>query len=80
MWDNLKFKIASVETFSENKLFGEKFVKNNINICKIIIDGIEYQLASYINEVYNENIYFLELKLKGVSKIKDMSNMFCVCR
>ena len=77
--DNLKFKIASVETFSQNKLFGEKFVKNNINKCKIIIDGREYKLASYINEVYNEYIYFLELKLKGVSKITDMSNMFCGC-
>ena len=77
--DKIRYKITTVETFSDNKLFGEKFVKNNINICKIIIDGIEYQLASYINEVYNKNIYFLELKLKGVSKIKDMSNMFCGC-
>ena len=81
--ENLKSKsflnMFKTETYSENKLFGEKFVKNNISKCKIIIDGIEYKLASYINEVYNESIYFLELKLKGVSKITDMSNMFCGC-
>ena len=76
---NLKFKITSTEKFSENKLFGEKFVKNNINICKIIIYGKEYPLSSYINEEYNENVYFLELKLKGVSKMINMNNMFCGC-
>ena len=69
--------IISVETYSQDKLFGEKFVKNNINKCKIIIDGREYKLASYINNVFKKDT--LELKLKGVSKIKDMSNMFCGC-
>ena len=76
---NLKFKIASTEIFSENKLFGEKFVKNNINNCKIIIYGKEYKLSSFINEEYNENVYFLEIKLKGVSKLINMNNMFCGC-
>ena len=28
-----------VETISENKLFGEKFVEFNKNICKLIIDN-----------------------------------------
>ena len=77
--DNLKFKIASTEIFSQNKLFGEKFVKNNINKCKIIIYGKEYELSSFINEEYNDDIYFLELKLRGVSKIINMDNMFCGC-
>ena len=77
--DSLKFKIASAETFSENKLFGEKFVKNNINNCKIIINGKQYNLSSYIKEEYNEYIYYLELTLKGVSRIINMDNMFCGC-
>ena len=76
---NFKFKITSKEAFSENKLFGEQFVKNNINKCKIDIYGKEYNLSSYINEEYNENVYLLELKLKGVSKITNMNNMFCGC-
>ena len=77
--DKLRYKMASSESFSENKLFGENFVKNNINNCKIIINGKQYNLASYINEEYNENIYLLELKLKGVSKIINMSTMFFGC-
>ena len=79
MFDKLVNKVFSTETVSEFKLFGEQFIKNNINKCKIIIDGREYKLASYIKEIYNEYIYFLELKLTGVSKVKDMSYMFCGC-
>ena len=36
-------------------------------------------MASYINEEYNDNKDFLELKLKGVSKITNMGKMFCGC-
>ena len=76
---NLKFKLTSKETFSEDKLFGEQFVKDNKNKCKIIINGKEYNLSSYIKEEYNKDIFLLELKLKGVSKIRTMNNMFCGC-
>ena len=78
-WDKLLPKMFSKETFSDCKIFGEAFVKNNKNYCKIIIDKREYQLSSYIKEVYNEYSCFLELKLKGVSKIRNMTNMFCGC-
>ena len=57
-WDKIKFKITSKETVSEDKLFGEEFVKNNKNYCKIIIDKREYQLSSYIKEVYNKKLIF----------------------
>ena len=33
------------------KLFGDKFVQNNINKCKIIIDGKEYKLCNNINYI-----------------------------
>ena len=76
---NLKFKITSKETFSENKLFGEKFVRNNENICTMIINGKEYKLSSYLESEYNKNIDFLELKLKGINRVTNMFCMFCGC-
>ena len=76
---SLTRKIASTEKFSQNKLFGEKFVKNNKNNCKIIISQKEYDLASFIDEEYNNNIDYLELKLKIFKKIISMDNMFCGC-
>ena len=75
----LSFQITYKETFSENKLFGEYFVKNNKDKCKININGKEYQLSSYIDNEYNKNVEFLEIKLKGVSKITDISGIFLGC-
>ena len=68
----------SGETVSEKKIFGENFVKNNKNKCKMIINGKEKELCSYLD---NENINNekLEIKLKGINKIIDSSYMFCGC-
>ena len=41
------------ETISKKKLFGERFVKNNKNICKIIINGKEKELCSYLKNYEN---------------------------
>ena len=60
-------------------IFGYKFVKNNRNICKMIIDNKEYQ----ITEQYNIENYInneLKIKLKGINNITDMSNMFYECK
>ena len=35
------------EEMSKNKLFGEIFIKNNKNNCKMIINGKEKELISY---------------------------------
>ena len=36
-------------------IFGSEFVKNNINICKIIIDNKEYEISEDYNiESYNK--------------------------
>ena len=68
------------EDLSDDKLFGETFVKNNKHLCKIIIGNRVYELKSYLNqeneEVKNEEF---KIKLKGVSKIKDLSYMFSGC-
>ena len=51
------------ETISENKIFGENFVKNNKNKCKMIINGKEKEISSYIdNENKNLNKEKIEIK------------------
>ena len=58
------------------RIFGENFVKNNKNKCKIIIDGKEYELMEEFNINIEERI---EIKLIEISKITDMSYMFSGC-
>ena len=60
-------------------IFGSKFVKNNRDKCKMIIDNKEYE----ITEQYNIENYInneLKIKLKGINKITDMSNIFRECK
>ena len=53
----------------ENKeninIFGEEFVKNNRNICRMIIDNKEYKISEEYN-IKNYNKNKLEIKLKGI--------------
>ena len=67
------------EEISKNKLFGEIFVKNNRNNCRIIINGVEKELFSFYNIENLEENQKLEVKLKGINNVKDMSYMFCGC-
>ena len=67
------------EELTKNKLFGEIFVKNNKNNCRIIINGLEQELISYYNIENLEDNQILEVKLKGINNVKDMSFMFCGC-
>ena len=78
--DYLTYKSNFNETLSNNKLFGENFVKINKHICKIDINGKEYELCSYLEDLFNEWYKVLKLKLKGINKITDMSYMFCGCQ
>ena len=68
------------ETISFQKLFGEKFVENNKNICKIIINNEKKDLCSYIE---NYEKYLIEdilvIKLIGIKNIIDSSYMFSGC-
>ena len=60
------------------RLFDDKFVENNKNICKMIIDNKEY----VIKEEYNVKSYknkILKTKLKGINNITDMSYIFFGC-
>ena len=59
-------------------IFGSKFVENNKNICKMIIDEKVYEVA----EQYNIKDYAnneLKIKLEGINNITNMSYMFNEC-
>ena len=68
------------DTNKEEKIniFGSKFVRNNKNKCKMIIENNEYELAEEYN-VENNNNNILKIKLKEIDKITDMSYMFDRC-
>ena len=64
----------------EIRIFGDDFVNNNKDLCKIIINEKEEELCTNYNTEnieLNNNIF--EIKLKGINKITDMSYMFCFC-
>ena len=71
--------IYNTEGYKENiRIFGAKFVKNNKNLCKMIIDNNEYEIAEEFN-VQNYNNKKLSIILKGIDNVKDMSSMFNEC-
>ena len=62
------------------KLFGYDFVKNNKNNCKLIIDGKEEELKEFYNLwLSSANRNTLEIKLKNITKITNMNNIFNEC-
>ena len=63
---------------NEIKIFGEEFVKNNKNICKMIIDNREYEITERYN-IKSKNINKLKIKLEGINNVTNMSYMFSGC-
>ena len=59
------------------KLFGEEFVKNNKERCKMIINNKEEEICEYLDIKIYKNI--LEIKLKEIKSIDNMSYMFFDC-
>ena len=57
------------------KIFGSEFVKNNKNKCKMVIDNKEYEIAEKYN-TENYTKHELKIKLKGIDKVTNMSEMF----
>ena len=55
-------------------MFGERFVKNNKNKCKMIINGKKKEICSYLSN-YHEylNKDKLEIKLIDIKNICDFS-------
>ena len=72
---NIIYKVIS----DSIKLFGEDFVKNNKDNCKLIIDGKEQELKEYYKfGLFGKKKKTLEVKLKNITKI-NMSNIFSGC-
>ena len=59
-------------------IFGSQFVKNNKKFCTMIIDGKEYELSTTF-DVKNYEDNQLEIKLKGIDNVTDMSYLFYKC-
>ena len=45
----------SRNTRDKLKIFGEEFVKNNKDKCKIIYNNKEYELKEYLEDIPNDN-------------------------
>jgi surface protein len=61
------------------KIFGEAFIKNNSDKCKIVCNNKEYDLMEYFNVKKHKIDKVLKLELKVNSTLKDMSYMFEGC-
>ena len=74
----IKYKIDDNIKYSKDiRIFGDEFVKNNKDKCKIIIKGKEFELSTHFNiniKKLKNNIF--EIKLKGMKQITNISFMF----
>ena len=70
--------IYSINNQNNIRIFGTKFIKNNKNICKIIIDNNEYEIKGRY-KVKSNNNNKLQIKLKGIDNVTNMSYMFEGC-
>ena len=52
------------------RIFGEKFVNNNRDKCKIIYENKEYELTEYFSDIDSKhtNSDIISIKLKGINK------------
>ena len=63
------------------QIFGDKFISNNLNKCKILFNENEYELSHTFYSSDMPSLYSKELSiiLKGVNNITNMSSMFEGC-
>ena len=62
------------------RIFGENFVHNNKNNCKILCDGNEYEITEYFDvSKINKNQNKLEIKLRIINNLVNFSYMFSRC-
>ena len=62
------------------RLFGYNFVVNNKQNCKIVVNGEEQELCEWLDiSNIKSKKYLLEIKLKGINNIINMSYIFSNC-
>ena len=71
--------IYNIKGLKELYLFGANFVSKNKNNLKLIIDGKEQDIIYKYNIENNNNKDILEIKLKGITNVTYMNNMFQLC-
>ena len=73
--------IYDIKKENNIKIFGYRFVENNKDICKMIIDNKVYEITKEYNIVnYKNNDNKLKIILKGINNVTDMSFMFSECK
>ena len=76
-----KIIIAKYKIEKEKKIriFGDKFVNNNKNNFQMIINGNIYELNSFYNIKNEKENEILQIKLKQIKDINNISYMFNGC-
>ena len=70
--------IYNINEENNINIFGSEFVKNNKNICKMLIDNKKYEILEKYNVKSNNNNK-LKIKLRVINNITNMSSMFYNC-
>ena len=70
--------IYNIKEENNIRIFGSEFVKNNKNICKMIIDNKEYEITEKYN-IKNNNNNKLKIILKGINNVTNINDMFYNC-
>ena len=73
----IKYKINDEKKI---KLFGYKFIDNNINNCKLIINSEEKEIMEYLDIEKNHKKNILEIQLKVINPLINISCMFSDCK
>ena len=74
----LYLEIVFMPNSESKRIFGDGFVKNNKEKCKLIYNGEEKELKEYYKEFDNKDL--IKFKLKFNNNTVDMSYMFDCCR
>ena len=74
----LDLEIVFKPSFESKRIFGETFVKNNKEQCKLLYNGEEKELKEYYQEFDNKDL--IKFKLKFNNNTINMSHMFDRCK
>ena len=74
----LYLEIVFMPNSESKRIFGDEFVKNNKEKCKLIYKGEEKELKEYYQEFDNQDL--IKFKLKFNNNNVDMSYMFYGCK
>ncbi len=71
------YKLESWE--QELRILGDKFIENNKNNCKLLINGKKGSLKTWVKREDIQNRNICEIKLIGINSIINTSEMFSFC-